>query len=102
MLQIEYRLYYNTDGKPTMYTTEKPDGNYVVITREQYAICDWQVIVVDGEIKSTKNIKKIYKLQKSTTGIKTSKYDINILLEDNDDVEHNYWTLVTHEYTRNR
>ncbi len=82
--EIEFRLYYDETGKVKTYTSEKLPGNYIVITREQYAEARNDVLVVDGKIKYTSKNTHIFRYVKNMeAGIKTSKYDINIITERN-------------------
>jgi hypothetical protein len=94
MVELEYRLYYDDAGRVITYTTEKLEGNYIVITREQYSECRMDVVVVEGKIVRTERNRAVYVLEKNTGGVKTSKYDINIIINDGDG---NYWKLTTYE-----
>ncbi len=97
MVELEYRLYYDDRGKVIIYTTEKIVGKYLVITKEQYSECRMDVLVIDGEILRTERRKNVYVLEKNTEGVKTSKYDVNIIVQDNDDGH--YWKLNCYERT---
>lgn len=88
---VEYRLYYDDAGKVIRYTTENMDGNYIVITKEQYAESRMDVYVSDGKIFTTHRRKHLFKLTKSTEGQKCSADDVSIIVED--DSPHNYWKL---------
>lgn len=96
-MELEYRLYYDNLGKVITYTTEKlPGDNFVIITKEQFAEARPDIIVKDKKVIYTHLKKQIFKLVKSDTGIKTSKYDINILT---DDIEHSFWTTTVNDIT---
>lgn len=93
---LEYRVYYDDTGKIITYTTEKLDGNYLIITWQEYIECRFDAKIVNSKLVK-QNIKKtIAKFTKSTSGTKCSSYDINILVDDNAD-DYIYWDLVTYE-----
>lgn len=96
---LEYRLYYDKNGKVITYTTEKIPGDYIVITKQQYAEARNDVIVQNNMlVKERQKITtgKLVKNKSNTDGIKTSKYDINILLSDSD-TNYNFWKLKIYE-----
>lgn len=96
MNNIEFRLYYDDDGKVITYSTENiPNKNYIVITREQFAEARPDVVVKNNKFVYTHLKKHVEKLVKSTTGTKTSKYDVNILT--NDDVDFTFWKEVIND-----
>lgn len=91
----EFRVYYGDDGKIVCYTMEDLPGNYIVITKEQYAESRYDSFVKNGKL--LKQQAMTYKFEKSTTGTMTSKYDINILVND----DGQYWQEVGHDVNRN-
>lgn len=94
---IEYRLYYDSNGRVITYTCERLAGDYIVITREQYAEARSDVTVVNGAIKPNRNNSVTFKLEKNISrGIKTSKYDISVLVTD-EDTEFNYWEQISYD-----
>lgn len=89
--KFEYRLYYDkATGEPIFYTMEDEDGDYIVITKEQYAEGRYDVIVKDGKITRPKN-SAIGKLVPSEEGFGTLKKDISIV---SDEV---YWSMKTYD-----
>jgi hypothetical protein len=90
--QYEYRVYYNDDGSIITYTTDNLSGRYLVITKEEYARADHTMVVIDNKLYSKSDFRTISKYIKSGTGIKTSKYSINII--DNSE-DSNCWEYVT-------
>jgi hypothetical protein len=87
----EFRLYYDEHGKVITYSTEKIAGKkYIVISKEQYAESRPDVLVINGKIIETHTTKIISRLTKNTSkGTLCSKYDINIIVEDDEDSQ--YW-----------
>ena len=86
MNNIEYRAYYDSMGKIITFTTEKLEGDYLVITLEQYQECRHDAIVLDNQLIYTHVKKHVSKLAKSmVTGTKCSKYDISVIADDSDD-----------------
>ena len=58
----KFRLYYDDQGKPIVYTMEELEGNYIEITREAYLEATMNVKVQDGKlvkIDSTQAFKKL-------------------------------------------
>jgi hypothetical protein len=94
---MEYRLYYNSDGTVHTYTTEDIGGLWIKVSAEQYAEARMDIKVVDGVIQTPNKSKIVSKLYKNNvTGIKTSKYDVNILT----DVDSVYWDKIEHAVER--
>jgi hypothetical protein len=48
--EVEFRLYYDNDGKVLFYTCEKPEGNYIVIDSQTYAEMRHDIKIVNGQI----------------------------------------------------
>lgn len=93
-LDIEYRLYYDKHGKPICYSTEDLPHNYIIVSRQEYAAAREDAIVVDGAMIHNNRSTLLYKLTKSLTGgVKTSKYDINIITRKN----YTLWDYTAHE-----
>jgi hypothetical protein len=90
MAAPEFRLYYDTNGKVITYSTEHlPNKDFIIVTMDQYAEARSDVIVIDKKVVYTHNKKFIDRLVKSNVGVKTSKYDVNIILDT--ESEHNFW-----------
>lgn len=86
--EIVYRLYYDGSGNVITYTTEELTGNYIVVTHKQYVEARSDVTIVDGKIVENKRRIIFEKYVKNLdSGIKTSKYDINIIT----DIDSVYW-----------
>ena len=84
---IEFRAYYNPDGTVITYTTEDLPGEYIVITRDQYAEARPDAKVIDKQLSLTNRQTHVAKLEKNkTTGIKTSKYDVSVITDGTDSV----------------
>ena len=93
--KIEFRLYYDDNGKVITYTSEKLPGKYLVITKEQYLEARGDAIVKDKQLCYTHIMSHISKLTKNLNqGVSTSKYDINILQSDGDV---NFWNYTSYE-----
>jgi len=77
----EYRLYYNKDtGEPIEYSMEKLSGDYITVTKEQYAAGRHDVIVKDKAIVPIEDIRYIRKLIPGSSG--TACHESNVLLVD--------------------
>lgn len=78
-VDIFYRLYYNkTTGEPISYSMEDLSGDFIEITKEEFALTDFNIFVKDGKIKK-KNITLIGKLVPGSTGFPVHKHDITII-----------------------
>ena len=87
----EFRLYFDIEtSEPLFYTMDDECGDYIVITKEEFAECRYDVIIVDGKIKRITGIS-IGKLVPSTIGYGTSENDISIIGNEQ------YWSLKTYE-----
>lgn len=92
---LEYKAYYNSDGTIITYTTEALQGDYIIISKEQFDQARPDAIVRNGKLTFTHILSHISTLTKNTSrGIQTSKYDINILDEGPDTV---YWANELYE-----
>jgi hypothetical protein len=84
-VDIECRLYYNKDtGEPIEYSNEKLSGDYIIVTKEQYAAGRHDVIVKDKTIVPIEEIRYIRKLVPGSSG--TACYESNVLLIDKSSV----------------
>ena len=82
-LDIEYRLYYDTNGKPiTMSSHSHPDGNYIVITKDQYERPNYNCRVVGGKMQfDDTNLVRV-QLIKATSGMPVVKGHANLVVEE--------------------
>lgn len=88
--EIEYRLYYDAEtGDPKFMTTEKPEGDFVVIDRETYDRAVYNNLkVVDGELVKL-NLDRVAttRLRKSTRGMPVVAGHASIVLEPTENYE---------------
>lgn len=94
---IEYRLYYDELGNVLFYTCEKPEGNFIIIDRDTYASCRFNIKVVDGKIVNKNDVAIISKLVPSDEGISCSKHDVCILT----DIDSVKWKSKSYEHRYN-
>ena len=93
---VEFRLYYDENGKVITYTGEKLEGTYIIVDAQTFAEARQDVRVVDGQIKYVSNTIVIPKLKPSDSGTPTSKQDISIVV-DEQSTDKTYWGLTLHE-----
>jgi hypothetical protein len=87
----EFRVYHDNIGTITMYTTKNLPGEFILVTKEQYVEARYDLLVRDGELINPKIVQYASTLVKNdSTGVQTSKYDINILTDDSEILT--YWT----------
>lgn len=81
---MEYRLYYDKDsGAPKfMSGDDGPEGNYIIITREQYDIgIIAGMIVENGELAKRDPVSLHIQLKKSASGYPVVKNHPALILE---------------------
>lgn len=93
---IEYRVYYDTSGC-TFKTTEQPNGEFVVVTRDEYdaiAFCpDYYVSKLGKIVKKQVDFAYRKLLELSDTGYATIRNN-NIFIVDKEYVgEVDHWSL---------
>lgn len=93
--QIEYRLYYDSNGRVITYSTENLPGKYLVITREQFSEARSDVIVQNNVIVQTHLKNTVHKLKKNKVSRVCSKYDVSIII----DTDVSEWKMVSYDIT---
>lgn len=93
----EFRLYYDDGGKVLFYTCEKLEGNYIVIDAATYAQGRPDIRVIDGKISTVQSHAVISKLMPDTIGTLCALEDLSIIVDENSEVEKQYWKLNTYE-----
>ena len=80
---LEYRLYYDATGKPiSMSSHAHPDGNYIVITKEQYELPNYNCRVINGKmVFDIENLVRV-QLAKSTSGVAVVAEYPNLVAEE--------------------
>ena len=101
-IAIEYRVYYDSLGKIITFTNEKLEGDYLIITPEQYQECRHDAIVIDNQLIYTHTKRHVTKLAKNIIdGTKCSKYDVSVIINDEDDSdEYCYYSVKASEIKR--
>lgn len=94
---VEYRAYYDLSGKVLSYTCDDLPGNYIIITREQYAEAKPDAIVDNGKIMH-QNASILNVMVKKAVGRPCSKYDVNIVIEDPQDTV-SLWAVKKYNYS---
>ncbi len=95
---VEFRLYYDDNGKVICYTCEKLEGNYVVIDAQTYAESRPDLRVVNGEITKSSDYVIISKLVTSDKGVKCEVNDVCVII---DTEPFKYWEVEVNEYRQN-
>lgn len=76
-----YRLYYNKDtGKPIAYSMQQESGDYITVTKKQYAEGRYDVIIMNNTITKTDTIEYSRKLTPDANGI--ACHSSNVLIVD--------------------
>lgn len=88
---VFYRLYYDADGLPIVYTQEDLPGTYIDVDPETFAISSMNVRVVDNKL--IKYNRVIQKLMPSDTG--TPCHPDNVAIVVREDQPHQKWSMKT-------
>ena len=94
MMSIEFRLYYDERGDVLFYSTEKPEGNYIVIDKDTYAQTRPDLKVIDGKVVHPGKNPVIAKLVHSDTGVNCEEEDISVVTNE----DGQKWKLKVYEF----
>lgn len=92
---VTYRLYYDSDGDPIIYSMEELPDNYIEVDQQTYVLAPFNVKVVDGKLVHIKPVVTIKKLQPSNHGTPCDPNDVCIVVRE--DQPHTNWTIVNNE-----
>ena len=93
---VFYRLYYNDDGTPIIYSMEELSGNYIEVDQQTYVLAPFNVRVSDGKLVYIKPVVTVKKLQPNNTeGTACDPSDVCIVV--NEDQPNQKWTIATNE-----
>ena len=92
---ICYRLYYNNDGTPIIYSMEELLGNYIEVDQQTYVLTPFNVRVVGGKLVYINPVVTVKKLQPSDQGTACDTSDVCIVV--NEDQPNQKWTIATNE-----
>ena len=93
---IFYRLYYNDDGTPIIYSMEELPGNYIDVDQQTYVLTPFNVRVVDGKLTYVDPVITVKKLQPSDlAGTACDTRDVCVVV--NPDRPHTKWNLANNE-----
>ncbi len=88
--QPKFRLYYNDQGRPIVYTMEELEGNYIEVDRLTYLEASMNVRVLDNKLVKI-NTTTFKKLMPSTAG--TPCYPDNVAIVVPEGQPCIYWSL---------
>lgn len=92
---LSFRLYYNNDGTPIIYSMDELPDNYIEVDQETYARAPFNVRVIDNKLTYIKPAITVKKLQPSITGTACDPSDVCIIVGL--DQPHTKWTIVNNE-----
>lgn len=75
----EYRLYYNEDGTPREYARQEQEGNYIVVSKQEFFEGRLDVRVENGKLVNPNRITQYRKLVPSDEGTETLADDVTII-----------------------
>lgn len=87
---VEYRLYYYPDGSVKCYTMDDLDGDYIVVDKEVFNQCRYDLIVRDGVLSKPK-VQLTWKVHPGSEDNKTGdewntchKDNVTIIVDEDD------------------
>jgi hypothetical protein len=94
--QIFYRLYYNNDGTPIIYSMEDLPGNYIEVDQETYVSASFNVRVINDKLTRINPVITVKKLQPTdSTGTACDPRDVCIVVRL--DQPHVKWNIINNE-----
>jgi dynactin complex subunit len=93
----EFRLYFDDLGSVVCYTCEKLEGNYIIIDALAFAEGRYDVRVVEGRVIKDALNATIIRLIPSTEGTLCAAEDLSVIVNEDDDIEKQYWKLAVYE-----
>jgi len=97
----EFRLYYDENGRVLFYTSDKPEGNYIVIDNMTYAEGRQDIRVLEGVIHKASEFVVVTKLERSETGTTCATEDVSIIVDKGYTGKTQTWKAETHEFKYN-
>jgi len=92
---ISYRLYYNADGSPIIYSMEDLLDNYIEVDQKTYVLAPFNVRVVNGKLTYIKPVVTVKKIQPGTVGTACDPRDVCVVVST--DQLHTKWTIANNE-----
>ena len=92
---VFYRLYYNNDGSPIIYSMEDLPDNYIEVDQKTYVSASFNVRVVDGKLTYIKPVITVKKLQPAENGTPCDLRDVCVVVAD--DQPNQRWTISNNE-----
>jgi hypothetical protein len=92
---VTYRLYYDSNGAPIIYSMEQLPDNYIEVDQKTYVVAPFNVRVVDGKLVHIKPVVTVKKLQPSDRGTPCDPGDVCLVVDP--DQPHTKWTIVNNE-----
>ena len=92
---VSYRLYYNPDGTPKVYSMDDMPGDYIEVDAETYAKSPFSVRVINQQLVYIQPKLRVHKLKPSTTGITCDPRDVCVIVPE----QRSYirWKMTTNE-----
>jgi len=90
---VVLKLYYNEQGEPIVYSSDKLDGNYIEVDAETFALASYRVRVVNGELKHIPPAVYVNKLHPGDSGTLCHSQDVAVVVKDTG----THWKRKTYE-----
>lgn len=90
--EIEFRLYYDDQGSPTVYSMEDLPGRYICVDAMTFAEGRYDLRIVDGQIHRAKKMRP-GKIKPGKSGVSCHATNAMII----DPHSHIFWELQNYE-----
>jgi len=79
-VDLVYKLYYNKEtGNPVQYATDELEGDYIEITKQQYAESRYDSLVIDGVLTSVTEVESWTKIVPGNEGVACATNNVMIV-----------------------
>ena len=92
---IFFRLYYDENGNPIIYSMEEFSHNYIDVDPETFAHAPFNVRVINGKLTYIDPMITVKKLQPADHGTACDPRDVCVVV--NPDRSHIKWTIANNE-----
>ena len=91
---VFFRLYYDEQGSPVVYSMEDLPGMYIEVDQATYAKNSYQVRVINGKLIHIERTQAHSKLQPSNVGTSCHPQDVTVVVCTDPNIK---WKKVTYE-----
>ena len=95
-LPVSYRLYYDQQGRPLIYTMEDLPGTYIQVDQATYIRASYHVRVIDEQLKILPTLSTVSKLKPDpVNGTACDPRDVCVMVPDH--LPNQRWRLTSND-----